>query len=150
MDINEVIGEFIKTRFILTALPIFNRVNDSTKGEFFVLNFLSKIKRSVSPKEISDEMMVSTARIAVMLNDLEAKNHIIRVHSDKDKRKVEVLITCSGEQIIKDKIAEMRDIISCLFERLGAEDSAELVRIEKRMGQILKEIKMEKKLGNKI
>ena len=53
----------------------------------FVLTYISKHGGSVIPSEISNEMGISTARIAAALGSLESKGLITRRIDERDRRR---------------------------------------------------------------
>ena len=62
-----------------------------TKGEFFVLNYLTDHGGTAFPKALSREMKVSTARIAALLKHMEIKGWVTRTADCQDNRQVIVL-----------------------------------------------------------
>ena len=111
-------------------------INESLQGEAFVLHFIAHIKNSVTPSEISQEMDVSSARVAAALNSLENKGLIVRSTDEIDRRKVIVNMTEKG-RVIADRQYEMViNMAAKMLSFLGEEDAKEYVRITGKMADI--------------
>ena len=74
-----------------------NFLDEFNKGEFGLLNYIYFETKEVSAGMLSEKLKVSTARIASILNSLEAKKLIKRKIGTDDKRKVVVEITTEGK-----------------------------------------------------
>lgn len=92
------------------------------RGKWFVLNYLKVHETAVHPKELSEKMSVSTARIASLLNYLAEQNLIIRKENPQDNRQVIVKLTPDGvneiEEIRKKVISQIK-----MLEALGLDDT---------------------------
>lgn len=51
------------------------------------------------PAKLSEELLIPKQSITSMLDKLEKKGYIIRTHSEKDRRKVNISLTDSGKKI---------------------------------------------------
>ena len=78
---------------------------------------------------MSDEFIVSTARMAVLLNQLEDKGYIIRIPDSLDSRQTIVKLQPKGIEFFNGKNAEILNFIARFFKELGEEDSSEFVRL---------------------
>lgn len=111
------------------------KFNDQFGGGRFILQLLSENKR-MTPSEIKDKMHVSSARVATALNLLEEKTFITRKNDKSDRRKIIVELTKQG-MIETEKITDrITDKISMLFEKIGYEDTKELIRIMNKITKI--------------
>ena len=107
------------------------------KGGQFVLDYLANQKNGISPqKNISRDMIVSSARITVLLKNLEEKGYIRRMKDPSDSRQELVSITESG----RDAIGRLRDVLITrtaeVLEALGSHDAEEYFRIQKRIFEL--------------
>ncbi len=109
------------------------QIANMSKGELFVLNFISRHGSMVVPSEICAAMNVSTARIAVLLKQLEGRGYIMRVTDPEDRRRVNVSITQAGVNRLEERKTEIIRRMRILVEQLGEKDSQEYLRITKRV-----------------
>ena len=129
--------EFLEEFFRLGRYHPSRKIGTSMRGEAFLLMYLWKTKRSVTPGELGKAMKTSSARIAAALNNLERKGQIVRKTEKKDRRKTLVELTPQGEiEAEKWKQAPFY-MVSQLMERLGEEDSEQLLYIIKRINEIV-------------
>lgn len=98
-----------------------NFLDESNKGEFGLLNYIYFETKEVSAGMLSEKLKVSTARIASILNSLEAKKLIKRKIGTDDKRKVVVEITTEGKEIIKKYQEDVVNKVSYIISRIGQE-----------------------------
>ena len=71
--------EYVYSRFITKEPTEFlERINDTNAGIGAVLKILDAATTEVSAGDLAQKMKVSTARIAVLLNKMSAKNLIER------------------------------------------------------------------------
>lgn len=103
------------------------------KGSFFALNYLMAHGKKAYPKELSRKMAVSSARIAALLNHLEAMELIERTPDPQDCRQTIVSITDKGLSFIRQKRSQVVAMLTDLLEQLGPEDAAEYLRITRRI-----------------
>ena len=117
------------------ALPKGLVGSGSAKGtaasESAVLHYLSTCdpEEGVIPSEIAAQMGYSRARVTRILDALEARDEIVRVHDSEDRRRVLVYITEHGRRTISEYNAKSTKALSHFLEGLGEEDSQELLRI---------------------
>lgn len=133
MDYKKMAQEYLTIRTQQLKVPVTQQVTKLVKGELFVLNFLATHKKSVYPKDISREMVVSTARIAAILNQMEDKKWITRTADPEDNRQILVTLTEEGYKVIEQQRERIIESVMEMFEKLGPEDSAEFLRIQKRI-----------------
>src|SRR4051812_32572084 len=75
---------------------------DFTKGEMGILVYLHFIKNDITSGDLSEGLSVSTGRVATALKRLEKKGMIVRRSDPNDKRKVRVLITDRGQELVHE------------------------------------------------
>lgn len=133
MDYVGIAKELLSIRAKLMQVPANKKMNDFTKGELYVLNYLDKHGGTAYPKDISREMQVSTARIAAILGQMERKGWIERTSDTEDTRQVIVSLTQIGAEFLLSKEEEIIDSVVSMLETLGEVDSRELLRIQRKM-----------------
>lgn len=114
-----------------------NFLDESNKGEFGLLNYIYFETKEVSAGMLSEKLKVSTARIASILNSLEAKKLIKRKIGTDDKRKVVVEITTEGKEIIKKYQEEVVNKVSYIISRIGQEKAKQYFDIMLEINSII-------------
>ena len=87
----------------------------------------------IHPKELSEKMAVTTARIASLLNHMEEKQLICRYPDPDDSRQIVVVLTQEGKEAIQQIRARVISCVSDMLEELGPEDAEAYIRIQKKI-----------------
>ncbi|MCL6458387.1 MAG: winged helix DNA-binding protein [Gorillibacterium sp.] len=111
-------------------------VNELSKGEIFLLNYLLSCDGVARSSAMSDAMQTSTARIAAAVNSMERKGWVYRQSDRADQRKTLVHLTPAGQQHILACRELARSALKELLTELGEGDTTEYLRITGRMAQI--------------
>ena len=114
-----------------------NFLDEFNKGEFGLLNYIYFETKEVSAGMLSEKLKVSTARIASVLNSLEAKKLIKRKIGTDDKRKVVVEITTEGKEIIKKYQEEVVNKVSYIISKIGQEKAKQYFDIMLEINSII-------------
>lgn len=133
MNYRALACEFMQKSCMMARCPEQKQISGLVNGEMFVLNFLFLKNETAMPGEISEEMGVSTARMATILGSLEKKELIERKIDRTDRRKIIVSITSFGIRIVKEKRECTVSKVEKLLMELGEEDALEFVRL---MGKV--------------
>ena len=133
MDYMKLANELIDVQELLIQVPARQKLTKMARGELFVLNYLAYHGSNIHPKELSEKMAVSTARIASLLNHLEQKKLIQRQVDPQDNRQIIVLLTQLGRQESYRVRSELLPDIAAMLEKLGPEDAESLIRIEQKI-----------------
>lgn len=136
MDYFKLAQELLEIRRRMSKAANFPKFTNPDNGESFVLAYLSYAKKQVKPKEIGDAMKVSSARVAKILNQLEAKGMISRSPSVKDGRSTTVLLLPEGEMQFQKNLEQFYKNAAYFLEALGPEDAAEYVRLQNKIADI--------------
>ena len=118
------------------------KIIDYSRGESFTLHYLLEKKSEVLPSEISSASNSSTARIAVLLGQLEQKGYITREVSKTDRRKIQVSLTDAGRKRAQQEKEEMHAYLEHIFTEMGEDDTEEFLRTAKKFFDI--SIRLEK------
>lgn len=132
-DYQALARQLIQLQLSLHQAPISRMLSDLERGTYLALNFLVLHGSSAYPKELSRGMSVSSARVAALLNHLEARGLIRRAPDPGDSRQTIVSLTEAGRQAIQRKRAEITDIVTQTLEELGPEDAEAFVRIHEKL-----------------
>ena len=98
MDYTALANELLGVRVNLLQVPASQQLSQMVKGEMFVLNYLVTHETIIHPKELSEKMAVTTARIASLLNHMEEKKLICRYPDPDDSRQIVVVLTQQGKR----------------------------------------------------
>ena len=108
-------------------------------GEFMMLGAIHNCMEEKLENHIEDpgvkvselsEMVHSTKpATSKMLKALEEKGYIERISDKKDRRVVYIRLSSTGEKKIREAFVRMQDFAEHTINRLGEDDSRELVRI---------------------
>ncbi len=105
------------------------------KGENFLLSYLYKIGGESTPSELAHALNISAPRVAAILRSLELKKLIKRKGNGIDRRRVSATITEKGIEWVSLANSEIYKYAVNVFDKLGEEDTKELIRI---MNKIIK------------
>ena len=107
--------------------------NETNAGIGAVLNFLYDSDQPMTAGAISKFMNVSTARVAVLLRKMEARDFISRQSGKDDGRTVVVHLTAAGtETVLKLRENFYRDV-GILIDTIGMERLIEYTTISKEI-----------------
>lgn len=133
MDYHALACELLNIRANLLQVPATQQISKMVKGEIFVLNYLVTHEKIVHPKELSEKMAVSTARISSLLNHMEDKKLIRRYADQNDSRQIIVMLTDEGKEKIQRIRSEVISYTCAMLESLGPEDAQAFIRIENKI-----------------
>ena len=139
MDYYSLAEELIGLRSSRPRIDYERKLSKAVKGEIFVLNYLKNHDNCAHPKELSDEMLVSTARTAVILNHLEQEGLISRAQDSADNRQIIVQLSDKGLSLLEEHRREVIRYMEKILERLGEEDAREYLRLQHKLIGILSE-----------
>ena len=112
-------------------------MNEALKGEAFVLHYIAAHGGDVLPGDISNEMDVSSARIAAALNNLENKGLITRRIDKNDRRKILVGITQEGKDLADKHYRNVVETMAKMIGLMGEQDAREYVRLVGKLAEKL-------------
>ena len=140
MDYKALANVMLTKMFLLNKTRPQRSINEGMRGEAFVLQYIIHHENAVLPSEISNFMNISTARMAAALNSLERKGFITRRIDPSDRRRILVELTPEGKEFADAQRGAMLNHMTRMLERLGEQDSTELVRILGRVAEITNEL----------
>ena len=133
MDYTALANELLRVRANLLLVPASQQLSQIVRGEMFVLNYLVTHENTVHPKELSEKMAVTTARIASLLNHMEEKKLIRRCTDPDDSRQVDVVLTEEGRSAIQAIRQRVISYVSAMLKDLGPEDAEAYIRIQNKI-----------------
>ncbi len=129
--VQELIGAWRASR-----PPHHERRDFEMSGQREILHVLDKNGEEMTPGALAKECRVSTARIAKALNQLEEQGIVVRKDDPRDGRRTLVSLTDKGRELVEAKRREIDEDIKAFLKELGADDTRELVRLLRRIGEI--------------
>ena len=133
MDYTALAREYMEVLFKMRKHKGEKKINDSLRGEHFVMTFIAHHGGSVIPSEISNKMGISTARIAAALNGLESKGLVTRSIDKSDRRRILVELTTAGQAHVAEHEKMISNMMVRTLQGIGEEDAIELLRILKKI-----------------
>ncbi len=135
MDYKDLALEFMEVMNQTRKRNISKQIDDSMRGEHFVLNYISEHEGNVTPSDISNEMGITSARIAAALNGLEKKGLISRSIDPQDRRRILIDMTDSGRDQVKKHYQKILSTTINLLKHMGEEDAKNYIRIMKKIAE---------------
>ena len=96
-----------------------------------IWGYLSK-GETVHPNRIAEDLSITSAQMAVLLNHMEASGYIRRVPDETDHRKTIVTLTPKGREYHKALDEKYQSFVSEIFDRMGQEDAEQFVTLFSR------------------
>ena len=112
---------------------MFEHMTKTTRGENFVLRFLSNSDSAVLPSELSTALHSSPARISAILRTLEKKGEIARETDKANRRNTLVTVTETGKKRAKDDMQMVYDRMAEIFTEMGETDTREFIRLTRKV-----------------
>ena len=96
-----------------------------------ILGYLSK-GETTHPNRIAEDLSITSAQMAVLLNHMEASGYIRRTPDETDHRKTIVTLTQKGREYHRSLDEKYQSFVSEIFERMGQEDAEQFVTLFSR------------------
>ncbi len=132
----------IAEQFVRKAQSIYNNqkriFNINLRGESSLLLYLYKrCKEDVTPGNISEDLMISTARVAASLNSLENKGYLTREIDKEDRRKIIIKLTIKGKAKGITLKEERLNYLNRVFSSFEKNEVEEIMRLINKLDVIL-------------
>lgn len=128
-------------------------------GEFMMLSainqFSEELKKNnidqpgVKVGDLSEVIHSSKSATSKMLKTIEDKGYIERVVDSTDRRIVYVTLSTKGKEIIHHAISAMKYFADCTIEKLGEEDTRDLIRLLNKFYQAMSDVISENNMDHK-
>lgn len=126
---------------VLYEMDFIARLAEFWQGEQRVLLFIYQHDRDeLNPSALSDHLHVSRARITTTLTALRQKGCITMEMCEDDRRRMRILLTECGKQIIELKQKEIEARFDELIRRWGENNAQEFIRLVNRSIEVMREI----------
>lgn len=103
------------------------------KGTYVALRLLRDSDSEVVAGDFSRQMLISTARVAVLLRSLADKNFIERSKSETDGRKMIIRITPLGLQALEQRERDVQGAIGSFLEKLSETEADIFLNLVKKL-----------------
>ena len=133
MNYRELAETLLSTQVKLHLASIDRQMSKFSQGMYFALQFLTTHHGIVHPRDLSQGMAVSSARVAALLNRMEAQGLIRREPDSDDNRQVIIVVTEEGAGLLRDMREKLLDGIAKALEAIGPEDASAYLRIQHKM-----------------
>lgn len=138
MSTNELREDLLSSLTDVYHMKAFGTLEDMLQGENVILQYLlAHHGEAVYPSDLSRDLRLSRSRITGALTSLRNKGFVEMVHSEKDRRRVQVFITREGTEAIMGKFQLMNCYFDQMIAGLGQEDTASLIRIIRRCVEVM-------------
>ncbi len=117
----------------------FQNMDKNTVGIRAILKYLSETDEKVTAGKISEQIKVSTARVAVLLKKMVAKDLIEKEQDPSDGRIVVVKLSEHGKQTAAVLRENIYKHIGEMIDRVGMERMLEFAAISNEIHSVMKE-----------
>ena len=121
----------------------FQHIDKNTVGIRAILKYLSETSEKVTAGKIGEHIKVSTARVAVLLKKMEAKDLIKKEQDPDDGRIVIVKLSEQGKQTAITARKEVCRSIGEMIDKVGMDRMLEFAAISNEIHSIMKESEMD-------
>lgn len=115
---------------------LFQSIDSSTAGMRAILIYLGEEEQTVTAGMVSENMHVSTARVAVLLKKMEAKGLLEKQRDPKDARKVMVRLSPRGRELAAQQRGHIRKRVETMIDQIGMERMLEFAAIAREIHSI--------------
>lgn len=78
MDYHALAEKLVGLRAFTHLMPVARKLSALEGGTFLALNYLTMYPEAIHPKELSQKMAISSARVAALLNHMEREGLVVR------------------------------------------------------------------------
>lgn len=118
---------------------VHDRPDMELMGQKQIMHVLAQSEDPVTPGALADACHVTSARIARALKQLEAQGFIVRTEDPEDGRRTLVSLTEKGQDVVAERKKRIGETMKEFCKELGAEDTQELLRIMRRVAELVPE-----------
>ena len=118
-------------------------INMQDAGMFGVLGLLSRSSAPLTAGDVSKELGVSTARVAVLIRKMVEKKLIRKEASASDARIVELKLAPHGREVLEEIQKQRTAQLKLLIDKIGMERLMEYIEISKEIRTIAEPFSVE-------
>lgn len=94
--------------------------------------------------ELTERLRITKPATSKILNDMEEKGYINRISNKVDRRVVYVKLTEEGEKFLEEQNNKFENFTYKVVEKMGEEDTDELIRLFGKLYNVIEEIQCDK------
>ena len=121
----------------------FQHIDKNTVGIRAILRYLSETNEKVTAGKIGEHIKVSTARVAVLLKKMEAKDLIVKEQDPDDGRSVIVKLSEYGKKTAAAARDEVYKSVGEMIDKVGMDRMLEFAEISNEIHSIMKKSEMD-------
>jgi DNA-binding MarR family transcriptional regulator len=130
MDDYRLKNQLIEALGKVYYMEAFSQLVEFLQGELYVLYYLAgSDEMETSPSEISEKLHMSRPRTTATLTALRKKGFVVTRSNEKDRRRVDVMITGKGKEHLEMKKDAVNHNLDLFIEGIGSEEALHLIRI---------------------
>lgn len=115
-------------------MTLFKKMEEYNQGSKHALQYLLQEEETeVTAGMVANELSISTARVAKLINNLSKNGYIDKWNSKKDARVTIVKITEKGKKYIIKEKEDFLKTLELVIDKIGVEDLMEFIRISKKI-----------------
>lgn len=111
-------------------------IDAGAAGMRAILLYLADAQENVTASRISDYMKVSTARVTVLLQKLEAKGLIEKERDPQDNRRVQVALSARGREVALQMQEQVNARVEAMIDQIGMERMLEFAALSQEIHSI--------------
>jgi MarR family transcriptional regulator, organic hydroperoxide resistance regulator len=104
-----------------------------TISQWIALSVLFMSPKPITPTRIKSFIPIETPSVSALLDRLEERNLILRKRSKKDKRKVDVYLTESGYQVLKEVTPSTGALLTAVYGPVSQRKCQSLISVSKEV-----------------
>lgn len=137
MATDEQIKKVFQEMVTLHPEKFLKHMNETQAGLGAVMRLLYMEKEPITAGAISEQLGISTARVAVLLKKLEAKGTITRLRDPSDARKTLVQLTDDGTAWIQKTWKEIRAQMGKVIDTVGEERLLDFFEVAREIQKVM-------------
>ncbi|QGH32896.1 MarR family transcriptional regulator [Gracilibacillus salitolerans] len=118
-----------KTNKLTKVLDSKIKVFHLNLGRLCLLHMLEKKNYEALPSELGDDLAVTRANISGLLSALEKLNYIERTFDMNDRRRIKVMMTDAGKDILSKAWPIYEEVVTDLFSELSKDEKTKLLSL---------------------
>ena len=139
MDYAKSAEKLLLNLYKISSLPDQKQLMNLSKGELYVLFALTRYG-DLKPGELMKITETSSAHMAKILRNLQAKNEVIRSADLSDRRSYVMSITEKGRKHVAEVYGHAGEKTISVMKRMEEEDIEDLLRITDRLLSMKEEV----------
>ncbi len=137
----------VAIRQIIRGIDLHSRKLNKSTGltgpQLVILQELEKGGENYTIRQLSQMVNLSQATVTTILDRLEAKGLVVRQRSTIDKRKVHVLLTDKGNELLSDSPTALQEEFITKFQSLESWEQNLLLSSVQRIAQMMNAEKLD-------